>query len=185
MYFFCFQVDYPRMGWEGGGGRGRGLLAGRLMSSSLWYITGGGDLGIFYWWGVQTLVEKGLLDFFCGKLLLPETTTCFLICERQSPIGYPKIIFFNIPGMQFIAKFKVRFIEIISHFKSDIRSCRCNNSSIKQASCLIGGLDPPDPPPWIRQCSQYVSIHYTSQHVTRRVSHFTASAIFGYIKRLS
>ena len=84
-----------------------------------------------------------------------------------------------------MAKFKVRFIEIISHFKSDIRSCRCNNSSIKQASCLIGGLDPPDPPPWIRQCSQYVSIHYTAQHVTRRVSHFTASAIFGYIKRLS
>ena len=39
-----------------------------------------------FWLGVQTLVQKGLLNFFCGKLelLLTETTTRFSICERQS-----------------------------------------------------------------------------------------------------
>ena len=50
-----------------GGGQGWGLLAERLISSSSCYITGGGDLGIFYWWGVQTLVQKGLLDFFVAN----------------------------------------------------------------------------------------------------------------------
>ena len=39
-----------------------------------------------FWLGVQTLVQKGLLNFFCGKLelLLTDTTTRFSICERQS-----------------------------------------------------------------------------------------------------
>ena len=37
--------------------------------------------------GVQTLVQKGLLNLFYGKLLLTETTTCFLICERRSPLA--------------------------------------------------------------------------------------------------
>ena len=62
MYFFLFAGRLGKNGFGGGGGWG--LLAGRLISSSLWYITEGGDLGIFNWWGVQTLVQKGLLDFF-------------------------------------------------------------------------------------------------------------------------
>ena len=37
----------------------------------------GADPGIFYWGegggGGQTLVQKGLLNFFCGKLLLHYT----------------------------------------------------------------------------------------------------------------
>ena len=36
------------MGWEGGRGRGRGLLAWRLISSSLWYNTVGGGGGGLY-----------------------------------------------------------------------------------------------------------------------------------------
>ena len=173
------------MGWEGRRG-GRGLLAGPLISSSLWYITGGGDLGIFFWWGSQLSFKRGCWTFFVVNYF-SQTSTCFSICERQSPIGYPKTIFKISLECSSVTKFNARFIEIISHFKGDVRSCRCNNSSIKQASGLIGGLDPPDPP-WIRhcisghalQCSQYVSIHYTAQQVTRRVSLLYS---FGYIRR--
>ena len=55
------------------------------------------------------------VELFCGKSLLKETTTCFSICERRSPLareillceqgeqiigGYPKpITFLNIPGI--------------------------------------------------------------------------------------
>ena len=124
-----------------------GVGAGRLISSSLWYITGGGGLGIFLLVGGPNFGSKGTVGLFCGKLLLTETTTCFSICERQSPIGYPKTIFFLISlECSLVAKFTARFIEIISHFKSDIRSCRCNNSSIKQVSGLIGGSGAPGPP---------------------------------------
>ena len=38
-------------------------------------------------WGIQTLVQKGLLNFFGGKLLLTEMTTCFSIFERRSPMA--------------------------------------------------------------------------------------------------
>ena len=69
----------------------------------------------FLFGGIQTLVQKGLLNFFCGNLLLTGTTTCFLICDHPSPLGgkycfasrgkqiiggYPKTItFFDIPGI--------------------------------------------------------------------------------------
>ena len=50
---------------------------------------GGGGPGIFDWGGRrgQTMVQKGLLNFFCGKLLLAETTTCLSICEGQLPLA--------------------------------------------------------------------------------------------------
>ena len=35
----------------------------------------------------QTMVQKGLLNFFCGKLLLAETTTCLSICEGKVAVG--------------------------------------------------------------------------------------------------
>ena len=38
----------------------------------------------------------------------------------------------------------------ISQLKSNIRSCRCKNFSLKQASGLIWGSGPPEPSPWIR-----------------------------------
>ena len=166
------------------------MLAERLISSSSWYITGGGDLGIFYWWGVQTLVQKGLLDFFVANYFSQRRPRVSQSVNVNSQLGTPKQFFVIFLEFSLVAKFKAPFTEIISHFKSDIRSCRCNNSSIKQASGLIGGLDPPDPPPSIRhcisghtlQCSQYVSIHYTAQQVTGRVSLLYR---FGYIKRLS
>ena len=42
-----------------------------------------------------------------------------------------------------------RFIKKISQLKSDIRSCRCKNFSLKVVSVRSdrGGPDPPDPPP--------------------------------------
>ena len=79
--------------------------------------------------------SKRTVGLFCGKLLL---TT-----------AYPKTIIIFLISLEFslVTKFNARFIEIISHFKGDIRSCRCNNSSIKQASGLIGGSGPPGPSP--------------------------------------
>ena len=152
------------------------MLAGRLISSSLWYITGrGGGLGIFFWWWSQTLVQTGLLDFFVANYFSQRRTRVSQSVNVNSQLGTPKQFFVIFLEFSLVAKFKASFIEIISHFKSDIRSCRCKNSSIKQASGLIGGSrPPPDPPPWTRhctsghalQCSQYVSSHYTAQQVT-------------------
>ena len=45
----------------------------------------GAEPGIFDW-RVQTLVQKGLLNLFCGKLLLTETKTRLSICEEWSPL---------------------------------------------------------------------------------------------------
>ena len=87
--FLVYRLISQERGGGGGGGGGSVLVRGRLISSTLCYITGGGDIGIFYWWGRgQTLVQKGLLNFFVAiKLLLTETTTCFSIwnANRQSP----------------------------------------------------------------------------------------------------
>ena len=54
-----------------------------------------------------------------------------------------------------MAKCKARFIKTttkkikkqFSQVKSDIQFCGCKNFSLKQASGLIGGSGPPDPPP--------------------------------------
>ena len=67
----------------GGGGGGRGLLVGRLISSSLWYITGRGGSRDFFLVVEPNFSSNGTVGLFCGKLLLTETTTCFSICERQ------------------------------------------------------------------------------------------------------
>ena len=34
--------------------------------------------------GSKTLAQKGLLNIFCGKLVLTETTTCSSISQRRS-----------------------------------------------------------------------------------------------------
>ena len=71
--------------------------------------TAGADPAIFCWgsgggggW-VQTLVLKGLLNFFCGKLLLPHTPSHSLppVAVAQIIGGCPDktIAFFNIPGI--------------------------------------------------------------------------------------
>ena len=36
--------------------------------------------------------SKRPVELFCGKLLLTETTTCFSICERRSPLA-PQLLF--------------------------------------------------------------------------------------------
>ena len=133
------------------------------------------------------MVQKGLLDFFEANYFSQRRPPVSQSVNANRQLGTPKQFFVIFLEFILVAKFKASFIEIISHFKSDIRSCRCKNSSIKQASCMIGGLDPPDPPPWTRhctsghalRCSQYVSSHYTAQQVTRRVSLLYS---FGYIR---
>ena len=76
-----------------GGGRGWGLLAERLISSSSCYITGGGDLGMFYWWGVQTLVQKGLLDFFVANYFSQRRPPVSQSVNANRQLGTPKTIF--------------------------------------------------------------------------------------------
>ena len=50
-----------------------------------------------------------------------------------------------------VSKCNARFIKKkISRLKTDVRSCRCKNFSLKQASGLIGGSGPLGPSPWIR-----------------------------------
>ena len=41
--------------------------------------------------GGATLVQKGILNFFCGKLPLTKTTTCFSISERRSKLSREKL----------------------------------------------------------------------------------------------
>ena len=104
----------------------------------------GADPGIFYW-GVQTLVPKGLLNFFVAsyfsrrRLRVAQSVIascrwrgkyCFACRGEQIIGGYPKTItFFNIPGIQCNA----RFVKKISQLKNAIRSYRCKNFSLKQA----------------------------------------------------
>ena len=65
---------------------------------------------------------------------------CFASSGEQIGGEYPKTItFFNIPGILFSGKCNARFIKKINQLKSDIRSCRCKNFSLKQASGLIWG----------------------------------------------
>ena len=92
------------------------------------------------------MVQKGLLDFFVANYFSQRRPRVSQSVNVNSQLGTPKQFFVIFLEFILVAKFKASFIEIISHFKSDIRSCRCKNSSIKQASGLIGGLDPPDPP---------------------------------------
>ena len=53
-----------------------------------------------------------------------------------------------------VEKCHARFIKKISQLKSDIRSCRCKNFSLKVVSVRSdrGGSGPPGPSPWIRHC---------------------------------
>ena len=54
-----------------------------------------------------------------------------------------------IGGLEFSlgAKYNTRFIKKFSQLNSDIQSYRCKDFSLKQVSGLMGGPDPPDPPP--------------------------------------
>ena len=94
------------------------------------------DPGIFDW-GVQTLVQKGLLNFFVANYFsqrLPRVAQS--VNTRRRWRG--KYCFAS-RGEQ------------ISQLKSHLRSCRCKNFSLKQASGWIGGVRTPrtlplDPP---------------------------------------
>ena len=43
--------------------------------------------------------------------------------------------------------YNTRFIKKFSQLNSDMQSYRCKDFSLKQVSGLMGGPDPPDPPP--------------------------------------
>ena len=57
------------MGWEWGRGRGRGLLAWRLISSSLWYNTGGGGGGVvgIFGGGAKLWFKRDCWTFFVAN----------------------------------------------------------------------------------------------------------------------
>ena len=124
----------------------------------------GADPGIFDWM-VQTSVQKGLLNFYCGKLLLTETTTCFSICERErcwrrkycfvsrgeQIIGV--LHFWISLEFSLVAKCNVSSIKKSTSSKVvyDPVSVDVKNFSPKQTSSLKGvgwgDPDPPDPAP--------------------------------------
>ena len=120
-------------------------------------------------------------------------TTCFSICERQSPLvpeillckerqriigGYPKIITFsNVPGIQFSGKMQPVFnFKKIGQFKSDIQSCRCKSFSFKQVSGLIRGVQIPwtlplDPPVLaLAPLGPALEVHFREISILWRVS---------------
>ena len=120
--------------------------------------------------GVQNLDQKGLLNFFVANYSSQRRTRvslsvntghhwhgkyCFVSRGEQIILeGTQKQSHFGI-SLEFslVAKCNARFIKKkISQLKSDIRSCRCKNFSVKQASVLIGGSGHPGPSPWIRHC---------------------------------
>ena len=46
-----------------------------------------------------------------------------------------------------VENYNTRFIKKFSQLNSDMQSYRCKDFSLKQVSGLMGGPDPPDPPP--------------------------------------
>ena len=76
---------------------------------------------------------------------------CFASRGEQIIGEYQKEIHVWLPlEFSLVAKCKARFIKTKKQFsqvKSDIQFCGCKNFSLKQASGLIGGSGPPDPPP--------------------------------------
>ena len=109
--------------------------------------------------GVQALVQKGLLNFFVANYF-SQRQPRFSICEHRSPLvreillckhrqtdhrRVPKnnnILHFLITlEFSLVANCNACFVKKISQLKSDIQPC-----SLKQASVLIGGSGPRDPP---------------------------------------
>ena len=86
------------------------------------------------------MVQKGLLNFFRGKLLLHYTPSHQSQLHRSEEGAQIKRLHFSI-SLEFslVAKCNARFIKKISQFKRNIRSSRCKNFSLKQASGLIEG----------------------------------------------
>ena len=56
-----------------------------------WKGRGGSRNFLFGEGGGATLVQKGILNFFGGKLPLTKTTTCFSISERRSKLSREKL----------------------------------------------------------------------------------------------
>ena len=123
---------------------------------------------IFNFTGFDWLKERGYRPSFRHNFRpaeKAETTTCFSICEHRSPLareillceqrrtdhrGYQKQLNFSI-SLEFslVEKCHAHFLKKISQLKSDIRSCRCKNFSLKVVSVRSdrAGPDPPDPSP--------------------------------------
>ena len=98
------------------------------------------------------------VELFCAKLLLTERTTSFLICERRLPLAW-KILLFDqrraehrrMPKHNYIFEYPKSATRVslrkISQLKSDMRSCRCKDFCLKQASGLMGVRAPRTLPP--------------------------------------
>ena len=114
--------------------------------------------------GGPNFCSERIVKHFCGKLPLTEITNVSQsvnaghrwrgkYCDRKVPknnhiFEYP----WNLVWWQ-----KATHISLkkISELKSDVRSCRCKNFSLKQVSGRIegvGGPGPPGPSLWIRHC---------------------------------
>ena len=88
------------------------------------------------------MVQKGLLNFFVANYILQPRVSksvntgrrsrgknCFVSRGQQITGGYPKTItFLNIPGIQLVAKWNVRFIKKSASF--DVRISVSNKRQV-------------------------------------------------------
>ena len=91
----------------------------------------GADPGIFDWGGdgcVQTLVQKGLLTLFVVNFFLTETTTCFPICERRSPLAQEIVLFeqrltdhWRVPQNNYISEYPCNLSLVVEYNASFIK----------------------------------------------------------------
>jgi len=84
-----------------------------------------------------------------------------------------------------MSKCNERFInKNISQLKNDIRSCRCKNFSLKQASGLIGGFVPPGSATDLITCSRHYDILAKLVVERRRLSRFPAKMTLVHARAL-
>ena len=112
-------------------------------------ISRGGFRNFWLGAGGPNFGSERTVELFCAKLLLTETTTSFLICERRSPLAW-KILLCQqrrtghrrIPKHNYIFEYPKSATRVslrkVSQLKSDMRSCRCKDFCLKQAWGLMG-----------------------------------------------
>ena len=132
----------------------------------------GTDPGFFIK-GIQTLVQKGLLNFIVAnhfskrRPLFLNLWTPVAVGAGNTALRTGRTDHSGVPKNNYILEYPWNFVWLqnathvcikkISQWKSDIRFCWCKNFSLKQGSGLIGGGGRGEfgnPwPSWIRHCN--------------------------------
>ena len=114
---------------------------------SMKFWLGGGELG-------PSFGSERTVKLFCGKLILTETTTCFSICEHRSPLAREILLCKQrqtdrrrVPKDNNILHFLITLeFSLVANCNACFIKKISQPCSLKQASVLIGGSGPRDPP---------------------------------------